>query len=220
VEKDKSNTWQFLDSVTIAANGGAVQRVFGEICRAIGPRATVADFADLINVRNKLTQQVVQPNTYLVFTGAGGGNVCCAFAATSSFDLRKLVIDQTLYWAQVATEDEAIYLSGLFNSEAINEVIKEFQPKGAFGERHVHKLPFGVTPPFDPSQAVHQDVVDKTRRLIADYKRLKARDRDMGKLLDPNWGSLARRRLHIQRKLKALDSYADYHEACRNLYGI
>jgi len=213
-------SWKFLDSMSVAAKGVAVQNVFKEICGAISSKADVTDIAHLINVRNKLIQQFVDPNKYLVFTGAGGGHVCCAFGATNSFDLQKLIIDQTLYWTQVTTQDEALYLSGLFNSEAINAVIKEFQPKGAFGERHVHKLPFGVTPPFDPSQAVHQNVVEKTKRLLNEYAKMITTDQSICPLLDPNTGTLARRRLTIHEKIKKMQSYADYDEACRSLYGV
>jgi hypothetical protein len=220
IQKSAGNPWVFLDSVVVAAKGVAVQNVFKEICHAMGPRATVATVGSLINVRNKLTQQLIEPNQYLVVTGAGGGHVCSAFAATNSFDLQTLIIDQTLYWTQVNTEDEALYLAGLFNSEAINLVIKDFQPRGAFGERHVHKLPFGVTPPFDASQAVHQAVVETTRHLVAECATLITTNQSLQPLLDPNTGPLARRRLTIQDKIKHLKSYADYDEACRSLYGV
>jgi len=220
IQKLPGKPWKFLDSMAIAAKGVAVQNVFKEICGAISSKANVTDIAHLINVRNKLIQQTVEPNKYLVFTGAGGGHVCCAFGAVNSFELQKLIIDQTLYWTQVKTQDEAIYLTGLFNSEAINAVIKEFQPKGAFGERHVHKLPFGVTPPFDPSQAVHQNVVEKTKQLLNEYAKVITMDQSIHPLLDPNTGTLARRRLTIHEKIKKLQTYADYDEACRSLYGV
>jgi hypothetical protein len=220
IRKDSANLWQPLDPVALASKGVAVQNVFKEICNALGTRATLADLTSLINVRNKLAQQVITPRSYLVLTGAGGGRVCCAFAATDSFDLNRLVIDQTLYWAQVPSEEEAVYLAGLLNSEAISSVIKDFQPKGAFGERHVHKLPFGVTPRFDPSQAAHQDVVDQTRKVLDDYAHAKLSDPQLRRLLDPNAGSLAQRRRGIQQKFAALPSYADYTAACRSLYGL
>lgn len=220
LKKINGNHWGFLDSIAIAAKGAVVQNVFGEVCSEVGPNATVSDIASLINVRGKLTQQLIEPNGYLVFTGAGGGHVCCTFTPANSFNLQKVIVDQTLYWTQVATQEEALYLTGLFNSEAINTVIKEFQPRGAFGERHVHKLPFGVTPPFDPSQAAHQDVVEKTRKLLDEFATAITIDPSIDPLLDPNTGTLARRRLAIHEKIKNLQTYSDYDEACRGLYGV
>ena len=220
LQKSVGNSWAFLDAVAIAAKGAAVQNVFNEICRAIGPRATVADVASLLNVRKKLTQQSIEPDKFLVFTGAGGGHVCSAFGATNSFNLQTLVVDQTLYWAQVDSEDEALYLAGLLNSEAINLVIKDFQPKGAFGERHVHKLPFGVTPPYDPTQEAHQAVVEKTKLLVTEYAGLVTTDQSAHSLLEPNNGTLARRRSTMQTRIKSLKNYAAYDEACKALYGV
>jgi hypothetical protein len=99
-------------------------------------------------------------------------------------------------------------------------VIQEFQPKGEFGERHVHKLPFGVTPPYDPGQASHQDVVEQTRKLLADYTLTKVNDPQLRSLLNPNEGSLAQRRRAIQGKLAQMPSYPEYAAACRDLYGL
>lgn len=220
LRKADGNIWQFLDATTIAAKGAAVKNAFDEICKGIGPKAKLSDIAKLVNVRNKLTQQLIEPGKFIVFTGAGGGRVCSAYIATDDFSLCKLIIDQTVYWAQVGTEDEAIYLAGLLNSEAISSVIKEFQPKGAFGERHVHKLPFGVTPPFDPSQAAHQDVVEKTKRLIKEYEHLIEKDKAVASALDPNTGALSRRRLTIHHHIQKLSAYKEYEDACAGLYAV
>ncbi len=73
---------------------------------------------------------------WLVFMGAGGSNVCAAYALASALPQDRTVIDQTLYWTEVATKDEAVYLTGLLNSTAINQVIREFQPVGQFGATH------------------------------------------------------------------------------------
>jgi len=175
---------------------------------------------DLIDTRGKLSQQMLRPEGFLVMTGAGAGKVCCAYTPLNNSITGKLIIDQTLYWTTVQTEDEAIYLTGLLNSEAISLIIEDFQPRGAFGERHVHKLPFGVTPPFDPSQAAHEDVVTQTKKLISDYSEMKGNDGILQHLLNPNNGSLSSRRRRINQKIQALPSYSNYEEACKALYGI
>lgn len=219
IRKGARRVWEPLDATAIAAKGAAVVSAFRQMYEAVGETRLEAIW-ELIDTRNKLTQQVIQSGGYLVFTGTSGGIVCSAFAETNSFDLNKLIVDQTLNWARVESEDEAVYLTGLFNSEAINEVIKDFQPEGAFGKRHIHSLPFGVTPPYDEIQEAHQQVVEQTKGLLAEYEDAKARDPELRAMLDPNRSTLARRRKVIKNKLKQLPSYGDYANACRILYGV
>ncbi|MCK6625500.1 MAG: SAM-dependent methyltransferase [Anaerolineae bacterium] len=220
IQKDDFHIWVGVSPVELITGGAAVQNAFRQMSQAVDPSGKLETLMALIDTLGKLTQQVITPGGYLVVTGAGGGKVCSAFAPMYKFDVDKLIVDQTLYWAKVSTEEEAIYLSGLLNSEAINSIIQDFQPQGAFGRRHVHKLPFGVTPPFDPSQAAHQDVVEQTRNLMAEYEVLKSMDEDMRSFLNPNSGAVARRRRNIYLKLKGLSSYNEYEAACRSLYGV
>lgn len=219
IRKGIGGVWEPLSPADVAAMGAT--DAFRQVSRALGSSVGLADLWKLLDTRRKLSQQVIMPGDgYLVFTGTSGEKVCSAFIPVNQVNTGKLIIDQTLNWARVETEDEAIYLTGLFNSEAINMVIGNFQPEGAFGKRHIHSLPFGVTPPFDLTQAAHEDVVEATKRLLADYEAAKARDPELQRALDPNWSTLARRRLVVTAKLKALPSYDQYAQACRALYGV
>lgn len=218
IRKGSTATWEMLDSASIAAKGSAAASAFREMSRAIGENATTQALWDLVNTRGKLVQQVIGPGGYLVFTGTSGALVCSAFVPTASYNLDKLIVDQTLNWAKVATEEQAIYLTGLFNSAAINEKIASFQPEGAFGKRHVHSLPFPVTPPYNGDEPNHRHVVDQTRRLLAEYEQRKADDEKLREMLDPNRGTLARRRRAIKSIIKELPSYDEYEEACRVVY--
>lgn len=218
IRKGTTATWEMLGSASIAAKGSAAVSAFRDMSRAVGEDATTQALWDLINTRGKLEQQVIGPGGYLVFTGTGGAFVCSAFAATAFYNLDKLIVDQTLNWAQVPTEEQAIYLTGLFNSEAVNEHISTFQPEGAFGKRHIHSLPFQITPPYNSDEPIHRDVVEQTRRLLTEYEQRKAADEKLREMLDPNRGKLARRRRAIKTIIKELPAYGDYAEACRILY--
>lgn len=221
IRKDTSGEWVQLSNAEIISKGAITKNTFDEICRVINPQTVSVDtLFQLIDTRGKLTQQIVSPSGLIVLTGAGGGKVCSAYIDLQTHDASRLILDQTVYWAQVDTEDEAIYLTGLLNSDAISSIIKDFQPRGAFGERHVHKLPFGVTPPYDASQTAHQDVVEKTKILIGDYVNLKATSAEVLGLLDPNSGALSRRRSKLMEHIKSLGSYIEYEEACKALYGL
>ncbi|MFA7247630.1 MAG: hypothetical protein WC169_10710, partial [Dehalococcoidia bacterium] len=219
IRRDRGK-WAPLGEVDVATMGPSTVNAFRQICMALGSGKRIGDVWNLINKREKLAQQHIGEVGYLVFTGRSGELVCSAFAESRSLGWDRLVVDQTLYWAQVDTLQEAIYLTGLFNSEAISHVIREFQPDGAFGKRHIDTLPFGVTPPYDSDQTLHQDVVTCTRKLIEEYQEAKNQDRALARALDPNNGPLAKRRLVISRKLRGLSAYPAYADICRALYGV
>lgn len=221
IRKNDSDTWEMIPNTELNAKGTVTRNTFREICREIdSSNGNVSTLFNLLDTRGKLTQQIISDEGYIVMTGAGGGKVCSAYISLADYDASKLIIDQTIYWAQVETEDEAIYLSGLLNSVAINSIIEDFQPRGAFGKRHVHKLPFGVTPPYDTEQAAHQDVVEQTKNLIAEYNPLKGSNSEIGKLLNPNSSTLGRRRKRLFDFIKELDSYEQYESSCKSLYSV
>jgi len=156
-------------------------------------------------------------------TGAGGSDICSATIPIEDVPSEKLLIDQTLYWAWVETQDEAFYLTGMLNSRAANESIKAFQPRGQQGERHVHELAFGITPPFDASQEIHIEVVRTTKALFDEYRahinEARISGEDWVQWLDPS-KNLARRRSKLREIIQSLPSYDDYSSACQVVYGL
>jgi hypothetical protein len=217
--KRLDSTWQSMRNTEITLMGRNVRTLYRQVHSALGTRR-VEDIFSILDTRNKLSQQVIPDNGYLVFTGAGGSNVCSAYLPISDIAVSKTIIDQTLYWAVVDTEDEAIYLTGLLNSDALNQSIKEFQPRGAFGERHIHKLPFEITPRYDALLASHQNIVNVTKQLLVELNQEIASNMELQKLLNPNYSTLSRRRSAISEIISKLDSYDSYNEACNSLYGV
>lgn len=216
-----TGAWSPLSSTEIAVKGQATDNAFKSVLAALGGSATPQTYFERIETdRKKLTSQAWGEG-WLVFMGAGGSNVCAAYAPTSDLPQAKTVIDQTLYWTEVATKDEAVYLTGLLNSTAINQVIREFQPVGQFGERHIHKLPLGVTPPFDRTNPAHLDVVAAAESLMADWEDFKLNNSDRVKdLLDPNKSKLHIRRKKIKEILASLPSWEAYENACKAIYCV
>lgn len=221
IQSDANGVWTALSLMDIAMKGQPTENAFNKVLGSLGTGATPESYFDRIETdRKKLTNQVWGTG-WFVFMGAGGSNVCAAYAPTSRFPRDKSVIDQTLYWTVVKTEDEAVYLTGLLNSEAINQVIREFQPRGQFGERHIHKLPLGATPPFDPTNPAHTDVVAKTKQLLTEWAAYKAANAaTVQDLLNPNKSKLHIRRKKIKGILVALPSWQDYENACKALYCV
>ena len=75
-----------------------------------------------------------------------GRLLCAAYISLETFVRSRLVIDQTLNWHLADSEEEAIYIVGLLNSNAMSDAIKDFQPEGGFGKRHIHTLPYKIIP--------------------------------------------------------------------------
>jgi hypothetical protein len=221
ITKDAGGTWKAMTLTDIARAGSATANAVNTILAEQRVGATPQSYFERIETdRKKLTNQTWGAG-WFVFMGAGGSNVCAAYAPTIRFPQDKSVIDQTLYWAVVNTEDEALYLTGLLNSAAVNEVIKEFQPRGQFGERHIHKLPLGSTPPFDPANPAHMEVVAKTSQLLSDWAAYKADNlADVQDLLNPNKSKLHIRRMRIRNILVGLPTWNDYESACKAVYCI
>lgn len=148
--------------------------------------------------------------------GAGGGIVCAASRPLGSLGRAKLVIDQALYWLIVDTENEARHLTGLFNSPAIDPPIAAFQPQGQQKERHIHRLPKLVTPRFDPSDPLHQEVVDQASTLLDEWQSEVGTDA-IKERLDRN-RALAWRRSFLRRLIADLPAFGDYAKVCWALY--
>lgn len=202
-------------SATTTANAA-----FDEILAAHGEGFTIGKYvANLESQFKKLSAQRYPTTGYLVLYGAGGTSPCAAYLSLESVDATRLIVDQTLYWSVVAGEDEATYIVGLFNSDAVERAIREYQPRGQFGARHVHELPGRVTPGFDAADPKHDAVVKTTRVLQAELTTALSHEANRV-LLDPARG-LAWRRRKVRRDLiPSLDGYGAYERACRDLYRV
>lgn len=227
--RKNADSWSFVSEDTLLDNpdNRLTLKAFNRIVQEVGKlddnsNPKIEDVWKRINYRNKIQKQVYPCKGYIVFTGAGGSNVCSAYVDLGTIDVTKTIFDQTLYWAHVETESEAIYLTGMFNSPAANELIKEFQPRGRQGERHVHSLAFGITPRFDPEQPSHLEVVGKTKNLIREFNKLMSdgnKKEAINKYLDPN-KSLSHRRRKLTEILETLNSFSEYSTACSNVYDV
>ena len=152
--------------------------------------------SDWLTRRNKLVDQTNIGSKYTVLFGGGGKNVCAAVVNTSVKP--QFINDQTLYQFNCDNENEAMYVCGMLNSDPINNVIKDHQPSGDFGEQHVHKLPLNFIPKFNPNDQYHNKLVIEAKKLS---KKMIAKCKSDSYFLDTNTP------LHIRRKkvLQLLD---------------
>lgn len=110
-----------------------------------------------LNWQNKLTDQ--NPSArFLVLYTSSATDASAAVIDRRSFD-HPFIVDHKTYWCECISEVEAHYLSAYVNSGYANEKIKEFQSRGLFGPRDIHKLivklPF---PKYQKGDAQHDEL--------------------------------------------------------------
>lgn len=166
-----------------------------------------------LNFRNKLVKQNFTSGHYLVVYGAGGSDVTASYLRIDNAT-SLIFVDQTLYYREVCSEDEAVYLTGLLNSPVLTDAIAAFQPSGLFGERHIHSLPMYFIPPFDPTLNTHMQFVDATKLLMTELQTT-AKPANVIASEDPNSAYLGSRRRVYKEYIKSLNSYSNYESISR-----
>lgn len=53
----------------------------------------------------------------------------------------------------------------MLNAPYLSKAIKAYQAKGAFGPRHLHKLPVNAIPQYNPADSAHQRVAELARNV-------------------------------------------------------
>ena len=165
-----------------------------------------------IDERGKLLKQIFDNEGYLIVAGAGGKHICAACLPVA--DAQDLVIDQTLYW-KVIRAAEAWFSVGILNSHAMTEAIKPFNPKGSFGPRHIHALPYLLLPAFDPANNNHVHIAALAREAATIAKAAVAED---DYLRDPK-RALRVRRTRIREKLFANEQVQELELLCATMLG-
>ncbi|MGX8268454.1 N-6 DNA methylase [Anaerostipes caccae] len=216
--RKENGTWHALQNQDLVLMNVSTRNFFEQI-QGILKKSLQRWWEDTINYRGKLSQQNFSQGNWLILSNAGGKNPCAAYISMENCDRSRLIIDQTLYWYLVNSEEEAKYIVGILNSNSLAEAIIDFQPQGEFGQRHIHTLPYKIMPRFDSENPAHQDIVSKTEALIAECAILYTQ-REWEALLNPNSGSLSSRRRRQQRAIRTLNSYEEYENACKAVLGI
>ncbi len=218
--KKESGRWQLVNEADLVAYGTGTSTAFLRVLAEYGKSAS--EYFEHINTRNKLNPQIfdaVAEDKWLVLAGAGGGFTCAAYISFADINKAKTIIDQTLYWHIAESEEEAIYMTGMLNSAALDAMIADFQPEGAMGRRHVHKLPYAVTPQFDADDPAHMLVVEKTRALMNSMNSALSGS-EAERYFSPSSSTLSVRRRKFRLFIRGLPESSAYEEACREVYNV
>ncbi|WP_279482218.1 N-6 DNA methylase [Aureimonas sp. SK2] len=149
-----------------------------------------------LNWQSKLTGQNPRAR-YLVLYTSSATDASAVVLDRQASD-HPFVIDHKAYWCETKTAQEAHYLAAFINSGYANEAIKEFQSRGLFGPRDIHKtivkVPF---PRFKASEADHAELARLGRACAAIAERVVKSEDDTD--LQPR--ALGRIRSRIRREM-------------------
>lgn len=109
---------------------------------------------DRLDFQRGLVEQNLNAE-YLVLYNSSAKDANAVVIKRSDFDL-EFIIESVTYVFYTNNLNEAYYLTGIFNSTIPNLLMKDFQAKGLFGARHVHKKILDIYyPKFDEKDEQH-----------------------------------------------------------------
>jgi len=140
-----------------------------------------ASLLDRLNYNNLLTLQEPSKRYIVLYNATGTNLVSCVIDKPSrpcfmvngkEIKPKGFIVDVKTWFLGTESEMEAYYLSAIFNSEIISEIIKPLQPRGLFGARAIHRRPllFGI-PEFDSNDDMHLKLADVGKEC---HKKIKA----------------------------------------------
>jgi hypothetical protein len=151
-----------------------------------------------LNYNQKLSKQ--NPDApYVVLYNTSGTNLTAALFVKGkqkglTFKSHGFFAESVTYYYYPRSITEGFYLTAVLNSDVVNWAIKEVQPQGLYGERHIHRRPFEVCaiPKYDSKNKIHNALA-----------KLGGKCTDEVREYIPNLqGRLGKLRLEVKRMLK------------------
>jgi hypothetical protein len=140
---------------SVAKINGASAAFLSEPDASRRERALGLDLNGQINYQGKLKTQFPLGEHRVAYTGRG--EIVTAARITNPY----AVVDHALYWAAFDSPDEALYVVGVINTQALHTRIVDALSKGLFGGRNIHRAPFLIAwPQFDPEETLHRRIVE------------------------------------------------------------
>ena len=118
---------------------------------------------DYLNWQNKLTDQKIDAK-YLVLYNSSAKDANATIVKRCDLDL-DIFVESVTYVFFTNDLTEAYFLTSIFNSNVPNEKMKDFQSKGLFGARHVHKKILDIYyPRFDENNEMHNKLAQLSQQ--------------------------------------------------------
>lgn len=121
---------------------------------------------DRINFQRGITDQNLNAR-YLVLYNSSAKDANATVVDRLNYSL-DFFVESVCYVMHTDVQEEAYYLSAILNSSRPNELMKDFQAKGLFGPRHVHKKILDIYYPlFDATNEQHQKLAQLSKEAHA-----------------------------------------------------
>ena len=118
-------------------------------------KRSALSFLEQCDYYGKLSCQFPISPVRVVYTKAGT-NVAAALVQDE-----EAIIDHKLYWAETESLEEAHYLCGILNSEALGVGVEQYQSQGQWGARDFDKYVFNLPiPRFDRNNPLHHRIAE------------------------------------------------------------
>jgi len=133
---------------------------------------------------------------YLILYSAAAKDANATILERDKQDL-PFIVDHMAYWMQANNQEEAYFIVSFLNSITPNRIIKDFQSRGLFGARHVHKkileVPF---PRFDKTEKSHIELSKLGKKCLSTTSDF-LRDINTSSLSPNKLGKLCFRQGHL-----------------------
>ena len=151
---------------------------------------------DYANWQNKITDQNLNA-PYFVLYNASAKDANATIVRRVDWDL-SFIVESKAYVFFTRNVNEAYYLTAILNSSIPNGLMKDFQSRGLFGARDVHKKILDIYyPKYDEENSIHQQLV-----LISELAHIKAKEFvDNHSTINISGLALGKMRLNIKRHL-------------------
>jgi hypothetical protein len=118
-----------------------------------GPKNRLS-LRERLDYHGEMTSQFpIQPHR-LLYSASGNRITACRLDDASA------ILEHKLYWASMASREEAQYLAAILNSETVLKKVEPLMSEGLFGKRDIDKYLFAVPfPLFDPEEELHGALV-------------------------------------------------------------
>jgi type I restriction-modification system DNA methylase subunit len=114
---------------------------------------------DRINFQRGITDQDLNA-AYVVLYNSSAKDANATVVVREELDL-EFIVESVTYVLYTNDIDEAYYLTAILNSATPNEQMKDFQAKGLFGARHVHKKILDIYyPKYDSTNKIQKKLSD------------------------------------------------------------
>lgn len=198
--------WRLLNSTELTTRGdveaaqwfGKCEMLWDER-RSDSAKKQKSSLTDWLDWQKKLTEQPVDAKWAVMYTASASDASACVLDVVSLS--QRFLVESTCYVSFLKTEDEARFVECYLNSGYTNGRIKEFQARGLFGPRHVHKkileLPW---PDFSRNRPSHRRLIELGHRAAKAVQAILGSQQDLE--LDPR--TLGRLRSSIRREIAGL----------------